>query len=121
MKNYEFCIQIIKRSFIFVLFCLLSIKTILSQNNNTNNFTLPEIIRPSPTVSQLMKFEEVNLSQYTGLPNIEIPLFSKNSNGLNYNLALKYQVSGIRVDEQSSWVGKGWALDTGGFCSWYSR
>jgi len=88
-----------------------------AQDNIKNAFTLPQITSPSPTVAQLMKFEEVSLNHYTGQPNIDIPLFSKNIHGLNYNLALQYQVSGIRVDEQSGWVGKGWALDTGGVIS----
>jgi len=101
------------------LFLLSSVFTFLFIGNlySQNDFTLPEITRPSPTVSALMKFEEVNLNHYTGQPNIAIPLFSKNINGLNYNLALQYQVSGIRVDEQSGWVGKGWALDAGGVIS----
>ncbi len=82
-----------------------------------NDFNLPQITRPSPTVAQLMKFEEVQLNHYTGQPNIAIPLFNKNIHGLNYNLTLQYQVSGIRVDEQSGWVGKGWALNAGGVIS----
>ena len=98
------------------IFILLFSLTSFAQDTK-DPFTLPEITRPSPTVAQLMKFEEVNLSHYTGQPNIAIPLFSKNINGLNYNLALQYQVSGIRVDEQSGWVGKGWALETGGVIS----
>ncbi|MBV7269782.1 hypothetical protein [Winogradskyella luteola] len=88
-----------------------------AQNDFDNAFTLPEITRPSPTVATLMKFEEVDLNHYTGQPNISIPLFQKSIYGLNYNLALHYQSSGIRVNEQSGWVGKGWALETGGVIS----
>ncbi len=99
------------------IFILLLSFSSLSQEDSKNAFTLPEIIRPSPTVSQLMKFEEVDLNHYTGQPNISVPLFSKRIHGLDYNLALHYNVSGIRVNEQSGWVGKGWALETGGVIS----
>ncbi len=99
-----------------VAMVFIHINMVTAQQDNSE-FTLPEITRPSPTVAQLMKFEEVDVSYYTGQPNINIPLFSKNIHGLNYNLALQYQVSGIRVDEQSGWVGKGWALETGGVIS----
>jgi len=99
------------------IFIFLFSFTSMAQQDSNNAFTLPDITRPSPTVAALMKIEEVDLNHYTGQPNIAIPLFSKSIYGLNYNLALQYQVSGIRVDEQSGWVGKGWALETGGVIS----
>lgn len=37
---------------------------------------LPTVIPPSPTVAALMKFEEVPVSNYTGVPDISIPLYS---------------------------------------------
>ncbi|WP_298761858.1 hypothetical protein, partial [uncultured Psychroserpens sp.] len=42
---------------------------------------LPEVIPPSPTVANLMQFEEVPVSYYTGQPNISIPIYSKAING----------------------------------------
>ncbi|WP_298760648.1 hypothetical protein [uncultured Psychroserpens sp.] len=109
MKNFV--------SSILTSFVLTAFSISYGQEDPKKNFTLPEIIRPSPTVAQLMKFEEVDLNHYTGQPSIGMPLFSKSINGLNYSLALQYQVSGIRVNEQSGWVGKGWSLETGGVIS----
>src|SRR5690606_1506274 len=35
---------------------------------------MPEIAPPSSTVAALMKFEEIPVDNYTGIPNISIPL-----------------------------------------------
>ncbi len=82
-----------------------------------NSFTFPQIIQSSPTVSGLMKMEEISLNKYVGQPTIAIPLFNKNIHGLKYNLALRYRVSGIRNTEMSGWVGTGWLLNAGGVIS----
>lgn len=82
----------------------------------TNNLT-PSITRPSPTVAQLMKVEESTLDHYTGQPQIAVPLFSTKAGNLDVGLTLSYNSSGIRVNEISGWVGKGWSLETGGVIS----
>ncbi|NDI98472.1 RHS repeat protein [Flavobacterium sp. LaA7.5] len=80
--------------------------------------SLPEIIPPSPTVANLMHFEEVPVDTYTGQPDITIPLASKNlGSGLTLPLALRYSTLGLRVQERSGWVGKGWSLEAGGTVS----
>ena len=79
---------------------------------------LPNIIPPSPTVANLMRFEEVPIDNYTGQPNIEIPIYSKRlANDLSLSLSLKYNSSGIRLDEHSGWIGTGWSLFAGGVIS----
>ncbi|WP_299223876.1 hypothetical protein [uncultured Psychroserpens sp.] len=115
MKNFLKSLKKYLSRFNILILITITPISVIAQDESA--FTLPEITRPSPTVAQLMKFEEVSLSHYTGQPGIAIPLFSKSINGLNYNLSLQYQSSGIRVNEQSGWVGKGWALDTGGVIS----
>nr|WP_321232928.1 hypothetical protein [uncultured Psychroserpens sp.] len=79
---------------------------------------LPEVIPPSPTVANLMQFEEVPVSHYTGQPNISIPLYSKAlNNGIGINIALSYNTQGIKINNRSSWVGTGWSLNAGGVIS----
>lgn len=76
---------------------------------------LPTIMGPSPTVASLMKFEETPVSNYTGIPNISIPLFSTvtRSKDINLNISLKYHPS-ITADMIASDVGLGWSLFAGG-------
>ena len=77
----------------------------------SNDLELPQVIPPSPTVAGLMKFEEIPVSNYTGQPNISIPLFQKQTTGgFALPIVMSYNTSGIRVDERSGWLGNGWAL-----------
>ncbi|MBL4605150.1 MAG: RHS repeat protein [Flavobacteriaceae bacterium] len=80
-------------------------------SGQSNDLELPKVIPPSPTVAGLMKFEEVPVSNYTGQPNISIPLFQKQTiGGFALPLVMSYNTSGIRIDERSGWLGNGWAL-----------
>ena len=80
---------------------------------------LPKVIPPSPSVSSLMKFEEIPVSNYTGIPNISIPIFSSptHSKDISMNLSLNYHPAGAAVDERSGDVGLGWSLSSGGTIS----
>ncbi|CAL2080934.1 RHS repeat domain-containing protein [Tenacibaculum sp. 190524A05c] len=72
---------------------------------------LPEVVPPSPTVGALMKIEQVPVSNYTGQPNINLPLLSKQiSNSSAIGFALNYHTTGIKATEKSGWVGTGWSL-----------
>ncbi len=76
------------------------------------DISIPDIIPPSPTVSNLMKFEEVPVNNYTGQPVISIPLYSKKvHNGPVLNLGLSYNTQGIKVNNVSGWTGTGWSLN----------
>jgi YD repeat-containing protein len=80
---------------------------------------LPTIMPPSPTVAALMKFEEVPVNNYTGKPDVTIPLFSSStlSNDINLNISLKYNPSSVAAEERASDVGLGWSLMAGGTIS----
>lgn len=80
--------------------------------------TLPEVIPPSPEVSNLMQFEEVPVSFYTGEPNIALPIVSKKADeNIVFSLAARYATSGVKIDTRSSWTGTGWSLDGVGVIS----
>ncbi|WP_299884406.1 hypothetical protein [uncultured Lacinutrix sp.] len=72
---------------------------------------LPTVIPPSPSVSNLMHFEEVPVSHYTGQPEISLPLYTKKASA-NFSLPvnLMYNTMGVRVDERSGWTGTGWSI-----------
>ena len=93
-----------KLSFFLILFFAFMANVLIAQE-------LPEIILPSPTVANLMRFEEVPVNHYTGIPDISIPIYNtKISNTLNLSIDLNYNPSGIRIDERSGWTGTGWSL-----------
>lgn len=80
---------------------------------------LPKITPPSPTVAAFMKFEEVPVNKYTGIPDITIPLYSvaSHSKDISVDLSLKYHPSSIAIKEEASYVGLGWNLFGGGTIS----
>lgn len=84
-----------------------------------SNKNIPNIIPPSPTVNSLMKFEEVPVSNYTGIPDITIPIANipTGLSNVDFNLALKYHVNNAKSDSKASETGLGWSLFAGGTIS----
>lgn len=75
---------------------------------------LPKIFPPSPNASSLEKYAQIPVSNYTGTPNISIPIWNIQLQDFNLPIGLSYHASGIKVAENASWVGLGWALNAGG-------
>ena len=100
-----------KKTALLAIVFFLYIQPALSQE-------LPTIIPPSPTVANLMHFEEVPVSHYTGQPDISLPLFSKTlGQDLALTLGLSYNTQGIKINNRSGWTGTGWSLQAGGTIS----
>ncbi|MCE2733150.1 MAG: RHS repeat protein [Flammeovirgaceae bacterium] len=66
-----------------------------------------------PDVFQFTKFNEIPVSEYTGIPDIKIPIHTVNSGEIVLPIDLSYHAGGIRVSEEASWVGLGWNLQVG--------
>lgn len=69
---------------------------------------------PSPTASNLGLYGEVPVSEYTGTPNISIPLYELKTKSFTIPVALSYHASGIRPELHPGPTGLGWTLLTGG-------
>lgn len=79
---------------------------------------LPTVIPPSPTVAALMKFEEVPVNNYNGVPDINIPIYNAKANGgINLEIKLGYHPSNINANQAASDCGLGWSLFAGGTIS----
>jgi len=78
---------------------------------------IPNVIPPSPNASTLTKFSDVPVSPYTGTADISVPIFTIQAKGLSIPIDLAYHTGGIRLSEESGWVGLGWALNAGGMIS----
>ncbi len=73
----------------------------------------------SPTVNNLMKFEETPTNNYTGIPDIKIPITSLSTKApsVKLNLSLNYHPNTAKPEDKSSEVGLGWSLFAGGAIS----
>ena len=75
------------------------------------------IVPPQPNTAALGKFGDTPISFYTGSPNISVPLYTLSSTRLSVPISINYHPSGLKVEERSSYVGTGWALNAGGVIS----
>jgi len=72
------------------------------------------IAPPAPEVAALGKFGLVPVDYFTGVPDISIPVYTVQDGGLSFPISLKYHAGGIKVKEDASEIGLGWALSAGG-------
>ncbi len=107
MKNHY-------KTILIILGALLYLAIVEGQ---TEEKSRPVLVPPSPNASSLGIFGEVPVSIYTGVPNITIPLYEIVSGPMRIPINLQYHASGIRVAQEASWVGLGWALNAGGVIS----
>jgi hypothetical protein len=77
---------------------------------------IKQLYPAAPTANNLMKFEEVPVSNYTGIPDIKVPIASiPTSNAqIAMNVSLNYHPLNAKPDDKSGEEGLGWSLFAGG-------
>lgn len=114
--NCKSLIKNSKKLIICLIFSLNSV-TLFGQSANYANGILPKVIQPLPDAAALGKFGNVPVGLFTGVPQISVPLYTIDVKGFSLPISVDYHASGVRVDEISSNVGLGWALNAGGMIS----
>ncbi|MET3129592.1 hypothetical protein ABID42_004718 [Arcicella rosea] len=77
------------------------------------NIDLPKIIPPTPISMEFQRFLGYSANGSTGTVDISIPLLSIDNKDVKLPFFLKYNSSGIKVDQPSGIVGYGWSLFPG--------
>ncbi|GEN76927.1 hypothetical protein [Chryseobacterium hagamense] len=66
----------------------------------------------APETSSLLKYQETPVSNYTGIPNISIPIYVAKSGSVEVPITLTYHAGGVLVSDIASSVGLGWSIST---------
>lgn len=92
----------------------LSVLAFLCTDVHGQNLNYLNVIPPSPNASSFLKFGEFPISYYTGVPSASIDLHTIVLKDLKFPIKLRYNASGIKVDEEAGRTGLGWSLDCAG-------
>ena len=72
------------------------------------------IVPPTPNAANFQVYGDIPVDYATGVPNISIPIYTVEEDGVTIPISLSYHASGIKVDDIASPVGLKWTLNTGG-------
>ena len=113
-------ITFIKRLAILLLIQVTTVNFVFADGGENNNLTtfynsfLPNFQKLTPEASALGQYGKYSISGYTGVPDISVPLFTIGSGSFSMPVELKYDASGIKVEQEATYVGLGWNLIMGG-------
>lgn len=99
-----------RKMFFVTLFCFIAIYS----NSQTNNVEPPDLMPKSPEIKAFDRYGEYPVSEYTGIPSINIPLYTIKLKDIEIPISLDYHATGIQVAQEATWVGLGWNLLAGG-------
>ncbi len=106
-----------KQLFLFVLLIRATSYLAISQTQNVQDHIkkmMPTPVPQAPNVASLGKYGEYQVSHFTGVPDISIPIYEVKSGSLSIPITLSYHASGVKPTDVASWVGMGWSLSAGG-------
>lgn len=99
-----------------VIFLLLILSAIKSLCQAADPIPL-NYIPPTPEASNFIRYGEIPVDYSTGVPNINIPLYSLKYGDIEVPISISYHSSGNKVRDIAGPVGLGWSLNTGGMVS----
>jgi hypothetical protein len=86
-----------------------------SQSNSSNlEFDIKKTLPSSPEAAILGRFGDIPVGSYTGTANISVPLYAIREGDVEIPISLNYHSSGIKVNDEATWVGLGWNLEGSG-------
>lgn len=93
---------------------LIIFMNVFINGQTAQNYQLPNIIKPSPVAQNFMRYGEIPVDFSTGIPKIEIPIYTVEGKQLKFPISISYHASGIKVSDVPSEIGIGWILNAGG-------
>jgi hypothetical protein len=69
---------------------------------NTNPINTPEIVQTPPEAAGINRYGDIPVGEYTGTPDISIPLYVAKSGKLQLPISLSYHATGIQVSQDGT-------------------
>ncbi len=69
----------------------------------------------SPEVANLGTYGQIPVSQFTGIPNISIPVYNIKVGKYSFPLSISYHLASVKPQNQGGCLGLGWNLMAGGY------
>src|SRR5258705_6807590 len=98
------------------LLCLLTLyfKNSYAQSHVvTPQVSLSERAPIAPNAGSLSKYFEIPVNMASGIPGMQIPLYTIQTGNIKIPIALSYHAGGIKLNDDASWVGMNWSLSAG--------
>lgn len=104
-----------KQKFLFLaLFCISQLTLKAQPEAASSLVQIMERTASTPNTATLGRYFDIPVNMSTGVPGIQIPLYTIKTGNITLPISLSYHGSGIKVNDPASWVGLGWVLNCGG-------
>jgi len=74
-----------------------------------------DFIPQEPATAAFSRYGDIPVDLSTGVPQIQIPLYTLKAGHIEIPVSISYHASGIKVRDIASEVGLGWVINSGGF------
>lgn len=98
-----------KRIFTFLALISTGI-LILSQENNSFKSMDGQLNLANPDLRQFEQVKHYNVNEFSGQPDVKIPLFEIKSGDITIPINITYNTKGVKVNQKASKVGLGWSI-----------
>ncbi|HTK18441.1 MAG TPA: DUF5977 domain-containing protein [Mucilaginibacter sp.] len=85
-----------------------------AQSGSQTQYMVPQLFPRSPSSTVFEKYGTYQVNEFTGIPDISIPLYTVEAGGLKVPITLSYHASGNKISDVASWAGLGWSVSVGG-------
>jgi RHS repeat-associated protein len=68
----------------------------------------------APNTASMIRSNFFQENPYTGRINVNVPLHSIESKGMNMPISINHNTGGVQLNDHPGWVGQNWNLDVGG-------
>lgn len=102
------------KNWIFLIFLVLTAPFSAAQSGYVTELRNSIAVPNSPEAEAFTKYGNIDVSLYTGMPNINVPIHVYNGQELDIPITLTYDASGVKVEQMATQAGLNWNLNLGG-------